>query len=319
MPSCSIIILTLNAAGSLPTLLDRLSLQTLRPVDVLVVDSGSLDSTVSLAQAYDGVRCIQVEKSDFDHGGTRDKALRQTSGDIVCFLTQDALPIDERYLEELTAPFENPAVGCACGRQVALEGAPLAERLTRAFNYPAQSFIRSRDDLPRLGIKAYFFSDACSAYRRDAYLAVGGFADPILVNEDMLMASRMIHHGYQVAYCAEAGVWHSHTHTFSQEFKRNFDIGAFLTMHARDLPGAGAALEGMRYMRAISAQMLSKGRVGSWISFCAHCTARLLGNRFGKGYARLPRRWVLCMSAQQTYWQKMWAREPAPGPDTQFP
>ena len=214
--------------------------------------------------------------------------------------------MDEHYLEELVAPLENPAVGCACGRQVALKDASPAERLTRAFNYQEQSFVRSRDDLARLGIKAYFFSDVCSAYRRDAYLAVGGFADPILVNEDMLIASRMIHHGYQIAYCAGAKVWHSHAYTLSQEFKRNFDIGAFLTMHARDLPGAGATREGVRYMRAISAQLLARGHVGSWLSFCAHSMARLLGNRFGKRYERLPRRWVLCMSAQQAYWQNRW-------------
>ncbi|MCL1855491.1 MAG: glycosyltransferase [Clostridia bacterium] len=302
-PSCSIIILTLNAAGSLPTLLDRIFRQTLRPAEVLVVDSGSGDGTVALARKYSGVRCIQVEKTSFDHGGTRDMALRQTKGDIVCFLTQDALPVNERYLEELTAPLINPAVACACGRQEALKSAPLAERLTRAFNYPERSFIRSSEDLVRMGIKTYFLSDVCSAYRRDAYLAVGGFANPILVNEDMLIASRMIRRGYRIAYCAEARVWHSHTYTLSQEFRRNFDIGAFLAMYVRELPGAGTAREGLRYIRAVSARLLAKGHVISWLTFCAHCTARLLGNLFGKKYQQLPRRWILRMSAQQAYWR----------------
>jgi transcriptional regulator with XRE-family HTH domain len=66
---------------------------------------------------------------------------------------------------------------------------PEYERLTRVFNYPEQPRIWREADIPRYGVKSYFFSNVCAAYRRDAYLAAGGFDAPILTNEDMMIAA----------------------------------------------------------------------------------------------------------------------------------
>ena len=115
--SVSVIVPTLNAAGEIAALLAALMGQTQPPDEILVVDSGSTDDTAELARSH-GARVISVPRDRFDHGGTRDAALRQTTGEFVLFLTQDALPAYERYIEHLLKPFADERVAAASGRQL---------------------------------------------------------------------------------------------------------------------------------------------------------------------------------------------------------
>lgn len=95
----SVIVPTLNAERWISRQLDSLLSQTVE-AEIIVIDSGSTDATGSIVRARaDRVRLMEIPREDFDHGGTRDYALRQSAGDFVCFLTQDALPTDERCLE----------------------------------------------------------------------------------------------------------------------------------------------------------------------------------------------------------------------------
>ena len=278
----SVVVPTRDAAETLPTLLERLQSQTLRPEEILVVDSASADDTLKLAKAFPGVRVLSVRQTEFDHGGTRDMALRQTAGEFVCFLTQDALPENDGYLAALLAPFADERVGAVCGRQKALPDALPEEKLTRKFNYPAESFERDAADRDRLGIKTYFLSDACSAYRRSAYLAAGGFERPIETNEDMLMAARLIAEGWRIAYSAEATVLHSHRFSLRQDYFRSRKIGAFLARYAAELGGGNANGEGIRYVAFVSKALLKRGRVISFARFGLHCAARYLGSCAGE-------------------------------------
>ena len=106
--SISVIIPTLNAEKDLPSLLRALRTQTLRPEEILIVDSESADGTVRIAEDAAGdlpVRVLSVKRAEFDHGKTRDWALRESTGDTVVFLTQDAVPADESFLENLVWPW----------------------------------------------------------------------------------------------------------------------------------------------------------------------------------------------------------------------
>ena len=201
----SVIVPTLNAERWISRQLDSLLSQTVE-AEIIVIDSGSTDATGSIVRARaDRVRLMEIPREDFDHGGTRDYALRQSAGDFVCFLTQDALPTDERCLEHLLSAFSSPDIAAVYGRQIAYLDAPEYERLTRVFNYPEQPRIWREADIPRYGVKSYFFSNVCAAYRRDAYLAAGGFDAPILCNEDMMMAAKLLHKGYALAYTPDRG------------------------------------------------------------------------------------------------------------------
>lgn len=278
----SVIIPTLNAERWISRQLDSLFSQTI-DAEKIVIDSGSTDATCSLVLAHaDRVRLLKLPNEAFDHGGTRDYALRQSTGDIVCFLTQDALPTDERCLEKLLAAFSAPNVAAVYGRQIAYPDAPEYERLTRMFNYPDQPRVWREEDIPYYGVKSYFFSNVCSAYRREVYLAVGGFDTPILCNEDMMMSAKLLHAGNALAYTPEAAVYHSHHYALRKEYQRNVWIGKVMEQYRDRLSGAKADAEGWRMLRFVGGGLAREGRIGELLGFFVRVCVRFTGNRVGK-------------------------------------
>lgn len=285
----SVIIPTLNAEHEIEDLLAALERQSLTPMEILVVDSASDDDTVPLVKMHEGIRLLQIERCDFNHGATRDMALRATTGDFVCFLTQDALPASDAYLERLVTPMVgDPSIALVSGRQLPKADARRFEQLVRSFNYPDSPSVRSKSDLNKCGIKTFFASDSCSAYRRTAYLDCGGF-EYVNTNEDMLIAARFVASGLKVAYEPGAEVYHSHNLTPSQQFARNRAVGMFLESHSDDLMHASEIGEGGRLVKAVSSQLLREGNLTEFIAFGVDCCARLLGNRAGRRAARKER------------------------------
>lgn len=278
----SLIIPTLNAADRLERLVRALLMQTVVPDEILVVDSQSEDDTARIASGLPRVKLVQIERAAFDHGGTRDMALRMSRGDVVLFMTQDALPVDARCIERLIAPLADEQVAAVGGRQVAYPDARPFERLVRANNYPDKDRVWRADDIGTLGVRAFLISDVCAAYRRETYLAVGGFDHPIMTNEDMLMAERLLHAGYALAYAGQAAVYHSHRFTLRQEYRRNLIVGRTMKRyearfeHVQEM-GTGAALA-----KNVLLALAWEGRPIECVCFCASCAARLLGNRMGR-------------------------------------
>ena len=285
----SVIIPTLNAEHEIEALLIALERQSIRPNEILVVDSASEDKTIELVQKHKIVRLLEIDRQDFNHGTTRDMALNESSGDFVCFLTQDAVPVSDDYLKRLVAPMvEDSNIALVSGRQLPKANARRFEQLVRDFNYPDTPSVRSKGDLEKYGIKTFFASDTCSAYRRTAYLECGGF-DHVNTNEDMLMAAKFIASGMKVAYEPRAEVYHSHNLTPSQQFARNRAVGFFLETHADDLMQASEIGEGGRLVKAVSSQLLREGNLVEFIAFGVDCCARILGNRAGRRAARKER------------------------------
>lgn len=280
----SLIIPTLNAGTMLPPLIGALRGQTLPPDEILVVDSSSEDGTAETARAL-GCRVMVIDRAEFDHGGTRDAALRSTQGELVVFMTQDALPAERPSLEKLLAPFADARVAAVGGRQLARPDARPYERLVRAYNYPAQSRVWSKDDLAALGVRAYLISDVFAAYRREAYLAVGGFDHPLETNEDMLIAQRLLAQGYALAYSGEACVYHSHAFTWRQQYSRNRAVGRFMERYS-DRLSCSEMGTGMALARNVLCALLREGRPLECAAFALDCSARLLGNRAGRREVR---------------------------------
>lgn len=282
----SLIIMTLNAEKSLAIQLDRILSQTVLPHELIVVDSMSNDGTADIVRRYSErerrIRLIEIQRAEFDHGGSRDLAYQQSSGEFVLFMTQDALPVDCHYIENILKPLKSDNVAAVCGRQVAYPDAKPAERLVRMFNYPPESKVWDARDIPRLGVKSYFISDVCSAYRREAYEAVGGFDCPILTSEDMMIAAKFIHAGYSLAYCAEAAVYHSHGLTLKQQYARNLAIGKVMAENRDRLCGANSSREGIRLLEFVLKGLFRQGKVVDSFRFILDCTARYLGNLAGK-------------------------------------
>lgn len=283
--SVGLVIPTLNAESLIGHLLETICAQTIQPREIIVIDSSSDDRTVKISKEA-GATVIVIPRSEFDHGGTRHTAFLQTTTDFVLFLTQDALPANDEYIEQILKPFDDEKVAMVTGRQIPRTDARSYEKLVRQFNYPDRSFVRDISDLSRLGIKTFFASDVCSAYRSKQYLASGGFPSTCNTNEDMLMAAKFIHDGYKIAYESRASVIHSHNLSFKQQFRRNKEIGFFLEQHKGDLMGASEYGEGKRLVLSVAKQLLTQGDVGGLAGFFSDCVARILGNRMGKRAGR---------------------------------
>ena len=188
----SILIPTYNAGPSFRTLLEVLRRQQLRLFEIIVVDSSSTDSTAAVAESY-GVRTEVIPKREFDHGGTRTYLGTLAKGDVLVYLTQDALPIDDVAIPRLVSKLlEDERIGAAFGRQIPHKNAtPFATHL-REFNYPAQPYERTLQDRERYGMKTFFCSNSFAAYRRKALGSVGWFKTGLLMGEDMHDCAKML-------------------------------------------------------------------------------------------------------------------------------
>lgn len=226
-PVISLIIPTLNGAEELLIILKQISVQTIKVNEIIVIDSQSNDKTIQIAKSY-GAQVIDIGREEFDHGGTRNLGVKKASGDIVIFMTQDAIPANNETIENLVRPLEQPDVIVSYARQLPKAGANVTDKFLRRHNYPSQSKIKSKLDIPTLGIGAFQSSNVCAAYRRKEFEQLGGFPEPTVSNEDMLFAAKAILAGYRVSYTAETMVFHSHNYNCRQLFKRYFDIGASL-------------------------------------------------------------------------------------------
>ncbi len=285
--STSIVIPTLNAASCIDSLLRKLVDQTYSLDEIIVVDSSSSDDTAnivhSFVQEYPQVQFHVINRKNFDHGGTRNYALRKwTSGEFVLFMTQDAVPVNTHYVENILKPFVDPKVGLASGRQLPKADARRFEQLVRNYNYPEKSFKRGKADLDRCGIKTFYASNVCSAYRREAYTSCGGFPKKCKTNEDMYMAAKMIFSDWLVAYEADACVYHSHNFTPKQQYERNRVVGRFLEEYKDVFMGASEIGEGKRLVAYVVDSLLHEGRLGELCAFGIDCVARFMGNRVGR-------------------------------------
>jgi rhamnosyltransferase len=271
----------LNASETIGTLLDSLETQTVKLEKIIVIDSSSTDDTVEQAVLHHA-QVIVIPRSEFDHGATRHKAFMETSSDFVLFMTQDALPANDEYVERLIEPFTDSTIGMVSGRQIPRADARLFEKMVRRFNYPSSSYTRHISDVSQFGIKTFFASDVCSAYRRSAYLLCGGFERPCNTNEDMLMCAAMLRNNWLIRYAADAEVIHSHTLTFTQQYRRNKEIGFFLATHKEELRGAKTMGEGLSFVTNVELSLFKRREFSEMLLFPVDCAARFFGNMVGK-------------------------------------
>ncbi len=220
-----------NGGELLARTLAALSAQTVEH-ELLVCDSGSADGSRALARSH-GARVLEIEPSQFSHGGTRNLLMREAAGARVAFLTQDAEPLDEHWLKRLLDGLElADDVGIAFGSYRPRPDASAAVRmeLERWFSSlapdGASQVVRlaaHERGLPVLTLigRRGFFTDANACLARGAWERVP-FRD-VAYAEDRVLAIDMLRAGYAKAYVPEAAVLHSHRYTASQELRRCFD------------------------------------------------------------------------------------------------
>lgn len=297
----SVIIPSLNAVTVLESLVTSLRGQITPPNEIIVVDSESNDGTPRLAHDL-GCTILPICRSNFNHGGTRNLAYLHAQGDIVVFMTQDALPVDPFFLQHLLHPILSGKAVASYARQVAYPDASASEKFARNFNYPPVSQLRTRSSIESMGLGAYFFSNVSSAIRKDVFRDVGMFADGVIMNEDMLMCAKLLNEGHAVAYAADAQVYHSHDYSLQQTFQRYFDIGVFFTRHF-DMPNLATNGRGVSYTRKLLLHTIRQGDLSAFFYAVGETAAKFAGFTLGKFERLVPLMLKRRLSMHSGFWQ----------------
>ncbi|MFH1858150.1 MAG: glycosyltransferase family 2 protein [Candidatus Omnitrophota bacterium] len=300
-PSASVIILTKNAGSVFQKTLDQIFSQHLKPLEVLVIDSGSTDGTVDLVQRYP-VRLLSIKPEEFGHGRTRNLGARLAKGEFLVFLTQDAIPTSEDWLSALVAPFmEDERLAGVYGRQVPRGADPL-ETFCRRTTYPPVPYRHCARDLLTFSVFHLLFSNVNAAVRKDFWTQFP-FDEQLIVSEDQAWARRVLQKGHEILYESRAAVFHAHQGGPIQRFKRSFDSGISFQQMAADgtlqlLPKSGSYLvQAMRYL-------MREGQ-GVWIPLLfpremLRAGGFLMG-RYGRNIPKQVKQWL---SAHPQYWTK---------------
>ncbi len=200
--------------------------------DFLAIDSGSTDGTWELlGERAAGfpvpLRRERIHGVEFDHGDTRNLLAARSRGELMVFLTQDAIPGGPSWLADLVRNFEDAAVGAAYCRNVPR---PDAEVLTKIFSAgdPGYAAGRRETTLPPSEVYEamgpherrllYNFNDVASAFRRDLWERHPFPRTPF--GEDILMARAFLEAGYKVVYDDVAVVEHSHDYDATETYAR---------------------------------------------------------------------------------------------------
>ena len=302
--TADIVIPVYRPGAELGELLSRLADQTILAGKIILMNTEEAHFPAELPERYENVEVHHVTKQEFDHGGTRDQGIRLSEADVVICLTQDAMPADEHLVEELLKPFADPSVWATYGRQLPKENCREVEKYTRSFNYPDESRIKGKEDLPVLGIKTFFCSNVCAAWRREKYKELGGFVKRTIFNEDMIYAGTIIKAGGRIAYCADAQVVHSHNYSALQQFHRNFDLAVSQTMHPEIFGGIRSESEGIRLVKKSLSYCMKIRKPWLMIQVVTQSAGKLLGYKLGQRYERLPRKLVLACTMNREFWDK---------------
>ena len=300
----SVIIPTYNAATYLPALLDCLNRQTISH-ELIIIDSQSTDNTQAVLRQHQ-IQFTSIPSASFNHGSTRNLGVNLATYENVIFLTQDALPTDTDTLENLViALTSDDSIAMAYGRQLPYAEADLLSQFARLTNYPELSRIKSMANIVEMGIKTCHCSNSFAAYKKTDLQSVGGFPSDTILGEDVSVAARLLLTGKEMAYCAEATVFHSHNYTIKEEFKRYFDIGVFHKQQEEVLkPFTKAESEGVKYVLAEWAYLRINNHSSLIPEQLIRTVVKYIGYRAGQWHWLLPNWLKRELSMHSSFWTK---------------
>lgn len=259
-----------------------LSIKKQKKVDlnhIRYVLTKSKDKTEKILKKLNSTYKI-IEPQEFSHSLTREKEAFESDADILVFITQDIIIEDELWLYYLVKDIENGKCDAAFSRQLCNNNS--IEKYTRELNYPKESYYVTKDDIERMQLKAFFFSDATSCISKSAFTKLNGYDNKDLpISEDMYIAYKLIMNGYTIKYCADSKVIHSHNFTLKQLYKRYYDTGRFFKENAY-LNEYKVNNSGMQMAKYVFKRAIQDKNVKVLIKFVPNMLARFLGMKIGK-------------------------------------
>lgn len=223
---------------------------------------------------------ILIDKKEFSHSLTREKEAMKSKSDIIVFISQDIVIESTDYLYNLVNPIMNGEADACYSRQ--LTKFDNIEKYTRESNYPDKSIIKTKDDIEKLGLKTFFFSDASSAVNTKVFKKLNGYDGKNLpINEDMYFAYKLIMNGYKIKYCADSVCYHSHNFKLKELYDRYKLTGRFFKENSY-IDNFGTNKSGGGLAKYILKRAIKDKNIKVLIRFVPDMAARYIGMKVGK-------------------------------------
>lgn len=211
-PLVSIVMRSFNEGWALRDTLRALKQQNYKNWELIVIDSGSTDGSVQMIQSAQPRHFIQIKSEDYNPSRVMNHGMELSRSEFGIFLNADATPQGSNWLGPLVTALQNPQTAAVFGRQIPRLNcdAVFAHDYERCFGAGRQS-----------SSWKHFFSMVSSGIRKDIW-ARRGFLEKMQYSEDDEYTRWCRGQGYEVVYCPESVVMHSHNYTPEQAYKRSF-------------------------------------------------------------------------------------------------
>lgn len=223
----SIIIPTKNGEKYLNEVLTSIYSQSIKNIEIIIIDSGSTDKTLKIVKKYP-VKLKQILSHEFDHGGTRNLGAKIARGKYIVYLTQDATPANKYWLKNLLSAYEkDKLIVGSYSRHIPRKSCnPLLKRqITQVWPTGSQTPLiikksdlqKYKNDLPRI----IHFSDSSSVILREIILK---YPFPkTRFAEDIQWEIKVLKAGYKVEYSPQSVIYHSHDYPLIEQIRQNYD------------------------------------------------------------------------------------------------
>jgi glycosyltransferase involved in cell wall biosynthesis len=207
--NCSIVIRAYNEEKYIGRLLEGIQQQTIKDVEILLVDSGSTDGTVSISESF-GARVVRIPSSEFTFGRSLNLGIQEATGELIVIASAHVYPVYPDWLESLLRPFEDKNVALTYGKQRGPDSAKFSEQQIYQHWYP---------DISQWHQATAFCNNANAAIRKNLW-QLNPYDETLTGLEDLAWGKWAKEQGYAIAYMAEAEIIHVHNETPKGIFNR---------------------------------------------------------------------------------------------------
>lgn len=208
-PLCSVVIRAYNEAEHIGRLLDGISQQTLKDVEIILVDSGSTDETVAIADAYP-VKVVNISPQEFTFGRSLNWGIEAASGEYIVIISAHCYPVYPDWLEQMLKPFSDSEVAVTYGKQRGGKTNQYSEHQFFSKYFPDSS-------QPR---QAHAYAHNANAAIRRNLWENHPYDESLTGLEDLAWSSWVQQEGFVIAYVAEAEIVHLHAEKPAQVYNR---------------------------------------------------------------------------------------------------
>ena len=206
---CSVIIRAYNEENHIRKLLQGILAQTVKDVEIILVDSGSTDRTVEIAAEFP-VKVIHINPEDFTFGYSLNRGVEACGNELVVIASAHVYPVYPDWLETLLKPFEDPKVALTYGKQRGNESSKFSEHQLFRQWFPDGK--PAPQDHP-------FCNNANAAIRRSLWLQ-NPYDESLPGLEDLDWAYRLMKQDYSIQYVPDAEIIHVHQETPTGIYRR---------------------------------------------------------------------------------------------------